>query len=158
MEILWIVLGALCMLLGLIGCILPVLPGPPISFIGLLLLQLRDEPVFTSRFLVIWALIAIGVTVLDYVVPVYGTKKMGGSKKGVWGSMIGLLLGLFLFPPIGIIVGPFVGAIVGEMMSGKQSAEAFRAGLGSFLGFLTGTLLKLIASVMMTYYFVTGLL
>ncbi|MBI9035032.1 MAG: DUF456 domain-containing protein [Bacteroidales bacterium] len=153
MDWLWISIGAILMVVGLIGCILPIIPGPPISFFGLLMMQLTEKYGFSSKFILIWALVATAVTVLDYVVPVWGTKKYGGSKKGVWGSMIGLFLGLLFFPPLGIIIGPFMGAFVGELMAGKQSSDALRSGFGSFLGFLAGTLLKIIASGWMFWAF-----
>ncbi|GAB4314095.1 MAG: DUF456 domain-containing protein [Bacteroidales bacterium] len=153
-DIVIAVIGSVLVLLGIIGCILPVLPGQIISWLALLLLQFSSEPPFTARFLVIWALITAGVTLLDYYVPVWGTKKLGGSKSGVWGATIGLVLGIFFFPPLGLIVGPFAGAVVGELIGGNDSKTAFRAGLGSFVGFLTGTMMKLTISVVMGYYFV----
>ena len=156
MDILWIIISGTLIVVGIIGCILPVIPGPPISYIGLLLLQLKQEPPFTARFLVIWALIAAAVTVLDYFVPVWGTKKFGGSKYGMWGSMTGLIIGLFFFPPFGIIIGPFVGAVVGEMMKGHVFNKALRSGLGSFIGFLAGTIMKLAVSFFMAYYYIVS--
>ena len=157
MEWLLITLGALLIIGGLIGCIIPVLPGPPISYAGLLLLQLTEDAPFSTETLMIWLGVTIFVTVLDYIVPVWGTRKYGGTKKGVWGSIIGLIVGIFFFPPIGIIVGPFAGAIIGEMMAGKNSNDAFRAGFGFFVGLLAGTLLKLIASAWMAFLFFTNI-
>ncbi|KOH45883.1 DUF456 domain-containing protein [Sunxiuqinia dokdonensis] len=154
MDYALIVLGALFMITGILGAILPVLPGPPLSFVGLIFLHLTERYQFSTNFLIIWGVITVVVYLLDYLIPVWGTKKFGGSKRGVWGSIIGLLLGMFLFPPFGIVVGPFLGAVLGELSSGKQSREAFRSGFGSFLGFLVGTLLKLIVSGMMAWYFV----
>ncbi len=153
MDYLLIGIGILCLLLGLLGGILPVLPGPPLSYLALLLLHFTDRYQFSSRFLLIWGVITAVVFVLDYLIPIWGTKKFGGSKQGVWGSMIGLILGLFLLPPIGIIIGPFAGAVIGELIAGKDHSAALRAGLGSFIGFLLGTLLKLIVSGMMIWYF-----
>ncbi len=157
MDYLLIVLGILLMLGGIIGCVLPVLPGPPLSYVGILLLHITTRYQFSTNFLVIWAIITTVVYGLDFVIPVWGTKKFGGSKQGVWGSVIGLCIGFFIFPPFGIIIGPFVGAVIGEITSGKDTRAALKSGFGSFIGFLTGTILKLIASGMMTWYFVKEL-
>ena len=154
MDILWSVISGILLIVGIIGCILPVIPGPAISFSSLLLLQLKSTPPFTSEFLIWFGVIMIIVTALDYIVPAYGTKKLGGSKSGIRGSIVGLVLGIFFFPPIGFIIGPFIGAVVGELMIGKSSNVAFRSGLGSFIGFLTSTLLKLIYSFVVGYYYV----
>lgn len=152
MDILFITIGILFIFLGIIGCILPILPGPPIGYIGLVFLQFTDATPFSTNFMILWAIIALGVTALDYIVPIWGTKKYGGSKYGTWGSMIGLVLGLFV-PPIGIIIGPFVGALVGELILGRSSNEAIRSGKGALMGFLLGTGLKLIVSSIIAFYF-----
>lgn len=158
MDYVLIVLGILFLISGILGAVVPVLPGPPLSYIGLLLLHITERYHFSSRFLILWAVITIVVYLLDYFIPIWGTKKFGGSKRGVWGSIIGLVVGMVFFPPFGIIIGPFLGAVLGELSSGKQSHEAFRSGLGSFLGFLAGTLLKLIVSGMMAWYFVAKII
>lgn len=150
--------GILFLILGILGGVLPVLPGPPLSYVALLLLHFTDKYQFSSKFLIIWAVATIVVYLLDYIIPAWGTKKFGGSKRGVWGSMIGLLIGLFLFPPFGIIIGPFAGAVIGEITGGKDNKTALKAGLGSFIGFLAGTMLKLIVSGMMAWYFVAELI
>jgi uncharacterized protein YqgC (DUF456 family) len=152
-EILLLILGGILSLVGIAGSIFPFIPGPPLNWIALLLLQLTSRHPFTTRFLLTWALITAAVVVLDYVIPIYGTKKFGGTRKGVWGSTIGLLAGMFFFPPFGIIIGPFLGAFIGELAAGKNSGEAFRAGFGSFIGFLAGTLMKLVLSIIMTWHF-----
>ena len=146
MDLVWIIISGTLILVGIIGCIIPGIPGPPISYIGLLLLQLKAIPPFSARFLAIWAVITIGVTALDYIVPAYGTKKFGGSRYGMWGSIIGLVFGIFFFPPFGIIVGAFTGAIIGEMINGKDFNNALRSGFGSFLGFLDGRIIKIAVS------------
>ncbi len=145
--------GIVLILLGLLGGILPILPGPPLSYVGLLLLHFTERYQFSTNFLTVWAVITVVVYALDYIVPAWGTKKFGGSKRGIWGSIIGLVLGIFVFPPLGIIIGPFIGAVVGELTGGKDSGAALKSGFGSFLGFLVGTLLKLITSGFMTWYF-----
>jgi uncharacterized protein YqgC (DUF456 family) len=153
-DILLLVLGIMCMLIGLLGCMLPVLPGPPLSWAGLLLLHFSDYADFSLNFLIFWAAITLLVTVLDYIVPVWGAKKFGGSRSGTWGAAIGMVAGIFIFPPVGLILMPFLGAFIGELLEGKETALAFRAALGTFIGFLLGTGLKLAASLMMTFYFV----
>lgn len=158
MDYFLIGLGILFLILGILGGVLPVLPGPPLSYVALLLLHFTDKYQFSSKFLIIWAVATIVVYLLDYIIPAWGTKKFGGSKRGVWGSMIGLLIGLFLFPPFGIIIGPFAGAVIGEITGGKDNKTALKAGLGSFIGFLAGTMLKLIVSGMMVWYFVAELI
>jgi uncharacterized protein YqgC (DUF456 family) len=153
MDYFLIIVGILFALTGILGCFLPFLPGPPLNYIALLLLHFTSIHQFTTKFLVIWAIIAAVVVLLDYLIPVWGTKKFGGSKQGVWGSVIGLVAGLFIFPPFGIIIFPFAGAVVGELIAGKDTGSALKAGFGSFIGFLTGTILKLIVSGLMTWYF-----
>ena len=152
------VLAGIMMVVGILGCLLPVLPGPPLSFAGLLVLHFSRFADFSSTFLITWGCVTIVVTILDYVVPIWGTKKFGGSKSGMWGAGIGLVAGIFFLPPIGIIVGPFAGAVIGEALTGKNTSSALRAGLGSFLGFLAGVGIKLAASVIMTYYYVKELI
>jgi uncharacterized protein len=155
MDTLWIILGIVLMLAAIAGCILPFLPGPPLAVGALLIQQLREVAPFSTQFLIWWAIIAAVVTLLDYVIPVYGTKRFGGTKYGVWGSTIGLVAGLFI-PPLGLIIGPFVGAFIGEMLASSNSRVALRAALGSFIGFLLGTLLKLVVCVVMGWYLVVS--
>jgi hypothetical protein len=153
MDLLWIIIAGLFMVAGIAGCLIPLLPGPPISFIGLLILQLMEKPPFTNKFLAIWAIIVILITVLDYVVPIYGTKRFGGTRYGQWGCAIGLIAG-FWFGPAGIIAGPFIGALLGELLTNKNTDHALKAAFGSFIGFLMGTVIKLIASMGMLYYYI----
>jgi uncharacterized protein len=148
-----LILGILLMISGIIGCLVPVLPGPPLSFIGLILLHLSRFGHFTNPALITFFVIAVVVTLLDYIVPVWGTKRFGGSKYGTRGATVGLIIGLFL-GPMGIIIGPLVGAFIGEMIFKDDIGYAFKAGFGSLLGFLTGIGLKLAASLIMTFYFV----
>ena len=153
MDYILIGLGIIFMISGILGGVIPVLPGPPLSYIGLLLLHFTEQYQFSSKFLIIWAIVTVVVYALDYAIPVFGTKKFGGSKRGIWGSMIGLVIGLFFFPPFGIIIGPFAGAVIGELSAGKDSGAALKSGFGSFVGFLLGTLMKLITSGLMAWHF-----
>lgn len=162
MDILLLILGIILIVLGLAGCILPVIPGPPVSFAGLLLLRFTQY-VDVSRveqfdkILWITAFAALIVTILDYIVPVWGTKKFGGSRSGTIGAAVGLVIGLF-FAPLGLILGPFLGAVAGELIAGKDQSSSLRAGFGSLLGFLTGVVMKLIVSGVITYYFILELI
>lgn len=157
MDIFLVVLGICFLILGLLGCVLPMLPGPPLAYVALLLLQATDFADFSLQFVLIMGLLAVLVTILDYFVPIWGTKKWGGTKAGIWGSIVGLLIGL-LFPPVGIIVGPFLGAVAGELIAGRNSDDALRAGWGAFVGFLLGTGIKLILCFVYGYYFVKELI
>ena len=141
------------MLVGIAGCVLPLLPGPPLSFLALLIQQFNSPNPFTTKFLITWAVITVIVTLLDYLIPVYGTKKFGGSKYGVWGCTIGLFVGLFI-GPWGIILGPFIGAFIGEIIANNNSSTALKSAFGSFIGFVFGTLLKLVAFFVMGWYLV----
>lgn len=155
MDYVWIISGGVLLLAGMIGCFLPVLPGPPLAYFGLLIQQLKSSSPFSTKFLIVFLLITIGITLLDYIIPVYGTKKFGGSKYGVWGSTLGLLIGLF-FGPLGIIAGPFIGALIGELLATSDPAQALKAATGSFIGFLAGTFLKLMVCVAMGWYWINS--
>ncbi|MCK9301598.1 MAG: DUF456 domain-containing protein [Bacteroidales bacterium] len=156
MDIFLYIFGGVLILIGLCGCILPILPGPPISFIGLLLLQLSSKHPFTSKYMWLLAVIVVVVTIIDNVIPIFGTKKLGGTKWGTWGATIGLIIGFF-FAPYGIIIGPFAGAVIGELLYGKDSKVAFKSGIGSLIGFVCGTGLKLMTSGWITYEFFKAL-
>ena len=156
-DILLVILGICFLVGGLAGCILPVMPGPPLSYVALLLLQATGFAGFTVKFLLVTAAVTIVVTVVDYILPAWGTGKWGGSRAGVIGSVIGLLIGLF-FVPLGIIVGPFAGAVVGELIAGRDRDAALRAGFGSFVGFILGSVMKLTVCLIFTYYFIKELI
>lgn len=140
------------MVIGIIGCLVPVLPGPPLSYAGIILLHLSRFGQFSKTVLIVLGIVTIVVTILDYIVPIWGTRKFGGSKYGARGATVGLIVGFFL-GPAGIIVGPLLGAIVGELIFKDDMNYALKAGFGSLLGFLTGVGLKLAASLVMTFYF-----
>ena len=149
MDIFLLVLAGLCMLIGIVGCIVPGLPGVPVAYVGLWIAQATERIDFSWQMFLIWGIVTIVVSVLDYVVPAWGTKHFGGTKWGIWGSTIGVFVGLF-FGAVGVIVCPLIGAILGELMNGKEMKEALRAGWGSFIGLLCGTILKLICCGLMT--------
>lgn len=148
MEHVLLLLGFVLMIVGVLGSFLPVLPGPPISWVGLLLLYLTKAVPMSYTILGITLVIAILVGILDYIIPAKGTKRFGGSKYGIWGTNIGLVVGILAPIPFGFIVGPFVGAFVGELMNDStDSKKAFKAATGSFIGFLASTFMKFLVSM-----------
>jgi len=147
MDILLIVIATLFMLIGIIGSFLPVLPGPFTSWLGLLILHFTDAIPMNWTFLIITLVIALVIWLLDYIIPAMGTKKFGGSKYGMIGTSIGLIIGLLAPIPGGIIIGPFAGAYIGERLNKSDSKIALKAAFGSFLGFLTSTFIKFIVAV-----------
>jgi uncharacterized protein len=156
MEWTWIILGIVLAIVAIFGSILPLLPGPPIAYIGLLLQQLRADKPFSTTFLVIWGVIVAVSLVLDYLIPIWGTKKFGGTRYGVWGCTLGFIAAFWL-GPLGIIIGPLLGAFIGEMIAQNNSTIALRAALGSFIGFLAGSFLKLVLCFLMLYYIITSI-
>lgn len=152
LDIFLIIAGIILLLVAFAGCFLPVLPGPPLAFGALILLHfttITDVP-----YEVLWTMagLALIATILDYIVPVWGTRKFGGSKAGERGSIAGVIVGLFL-GPLGIIIGPFFGALAGELLSGTPGDRAFRSAIGSFIGFLLGVGLKLMVTMVIAFYF-----
>ncbi len=152
MEVIWLSCYFLFAVLGLIGCVVPIIPGPILSFVGLLfLLPTKHAPSWTM--LILFGGAAVVVTVLDYFVSVWGAKKFRASKAGAWGCFIGSIIGLF-FLPVGLIAGPFFGAFLGELLSGRTSEDAARSGLGALVGFLAGTFVKiLLAGAVLAWFF-----
>ena len=153
MELLLVIIAFVLLVAGLLGAVLPVLPGPPLSFFGLLLLRWSDFAEFTFVFLLVWAIIAAAVTIMDYFLPSLLAKQFGGSRAAVIGSFLGLLAGIFFFPPWGLVFGSFIGAFVGELIhSNVNGAKAFKVALGAFLAFIVGSGAKLLVSFMMLFY------
>lgn len=157
MEIFLIICAAIAFLIGLIGCVAPGIPGVPIAYAGMLLAHFSGYAHFSVACLVGWGAATIALTVLDFIVPAWGTRKFGGTRWGVWGSVIGLLAGMFLGLP-GIVLGPFLGAFVFEAVHGAETGTAMRAAFGSFIGLLIGTVAKLICCGVMLYLTIRELL
>ena len=159
MEGLIIILGFLLLLIGLVGSIIPAVPGPPLSYVAVLIISLFTSYQFSDDFLVMWAGIVVAVTALDYWLQVYGVKKFGGKQKAINGTLIGLILGILVPIPFGFIVGPFAGAFIGAYLEEKDDfAKAFAIALGALTGFLSGTILKLAVSIYLAYEFIMVLL
>lgn len=164
MDILLIIVAFVVLILGLIGDVLPGIPGTPVSYLALLIIHWTDKISFSTQFLVVTGLFALAITVLDYVVPVWGTKKFGGTKAGARGSTIGLIISVIVLPLLGIVIGPFgiigllggpfVGAYIAEKKAGNDDTLAWRSAFGSFIGFLTGTLMKIIYTLVVGFFMV----
>lgn len=159
-----IVISILLALLGLVGAVVPGIAGPPFSFFALVALSFVDGINHSLTFMVIMGVVAAFVFALDYWVPVWGTKKLGGSKAGVRGSMIGLVVGIiltFMFPIglfISLLLGPFIGAYIGEKTAGADDSKALKAAFGSFVGFLVGTGLKIIYACICIFFVIKDLI
>lgn len=148
MDYALLLIAFILMIIGIFGSFLPVLPGPPISWVGLLLLYLTKAVPMSYTVLGVTLFVALVVGILDYVIPAKGTKRFGGSKYGIWGTNIGLVVGIFAPIPFGFIIGPFVGAFIGEMFNdSNDSQKAFKAATGSFIGFLASTFIKFVVSM-----------
>jgi uncharacterized protein YqgC (DUF456 family) len=150
-----LILALSLIILGIIGCLAPVLPGPPLSYIGLILLHISRFSDFPKNKLISLAAVVIIVTIIDYLIPIWGTRTFGGSKYGMRGAAVGLIIGFFIGPS-GIILGPFIGAFVGELIFKDDIKYAIKAGFGSLLGFLTGIGLKLATSLYITWIALKG--
>jgi len=153
-----IIIGIILIVVGLIGCFIPGLPGPPLSYAGLLLAHFADS----TPEIMPWALVVFGfftalTLAVDYLLPLWGTKKLGGSKFGIYGAIIGLVAGLF-FAGFGAIPGAFVGAIAGEMFAGKEPIQAVKSGAGIFIGVLVSSVMKFTLSIIITVIFIQNVI
>lgn len=151
METALLVLAFVLALAGLLGSFLPILPGPPVAFAGLALLWFSHHHQPSAELLAKHFFAAAAITLLDYYVPIYGTKRFGGTKAGTRGATIGLVVGLFL-GPLGIIAGPFVGALLAEMIAGTPANRAFRSATGAFMGFIAGVFMKMAYALVVFYH------
>jgi uncharacterized protein len=148
-------LGFILAVAGFLGCLVPLIPGPPLAFASLIILSLakRWEP-FSMTFLAVMAGLVVLVALLDYVIPAVGARRYGASRLGVWGSALGLIVGLLVFPPFGMFLGGMAGAVLGEVLSGRQGGEALRAGWGVFLGSMVSMGFRMSLSAVMLFFYV----
>lgn len=143
MEILLYISSFLLQIIGIAGCVLPMLPGPPLAYAGILLLHFTDNIEIPTGLLIGWLLIIVILQVIDYITPILGSKFSGGSKAGEKGCLVGTILGLFMMP-WGIIIGPFIGTAIGELISGNTIRHALLSAIGALTGFILGSLLKIV--------------
>ncbi|MGD8881535.1 MAG: DUF456 domain-containing protein [Desulfobacterales bacterium] len=159
MDVAIVVIGLILALAGIIGCILPIIPGPIFSFLALILLSwTKNWQVFSLTFLIVMGSLTALLMVLDYIAPALGAKKYGASKSGLWGSVIGMVIGIFFIPPWGMIVGAFVGALIGEILAGKSGKKALRAGWGILIGNVLVIGLKLAFTTVALFYYIKEML
>ena len=158
LDIALIIIGLILAIAGMVGCILPVIPGPILSFSALILLSwTKNWQIFSQAFLIVMGVLTALLMILDYAAPALGAKKYGASKRGMWGSAIGMLVGIFFIPPWGMIVGAFVGALAGELASGKSGRKALRAGWGILVGNVLGVGLKLAFTAVVLFYYIKAM-
>ena len=152
METVIFIIALILLVLGLLGSMIPGLPGPPFSFIGILLIHFFTGIQFSTSFLLTWAVIVILVFLLDYFMQVWGVNKFGGGRKAILGTFLGLFMGS-LIPPVGLLIGPFIGAFIGALLEVQgDNTRALNVAVGSFIGFVIGTILKLVVSSVLLYY------
>lgn len=157
MDIALLLVGFCCMIAGIFGSFLPVLPGPGLSWFGILLLYFTDAVPMNYWILGITLVVTIVISVLDYTIPAQGTKRFGGSSYGIWGTNIGLVVGIFAPVPFGFLIGPFVGAFIGELIyNSKDHKRALKAATGSFIGFLVSSFMKFVICMIFLGLFIAS--
>lgn len=152
-------ISLLIMIAGLVGIIVPVIPSTPLIWGGAFLYAIFTEfEEITWKILIVFAFLTVFTLVADFIANMYGAKKFGASTWGVIGSTVGMIVGAITTGIIGLVLGAFLGAIISELILGKHYKDAFNAGVGSFLGFLGGSLIKLIIGFVMIGYFIWAIL
>jgi len=153
------IVGFLVAIFGIVGCILPAIPGPLVSYLSLIIISfVMDWDVFSISFLIVMAALAALVMFLDYILPAGGARRYGASRWGVTGSVVGMVIGFFFFPPFGVFAGAFIGAIIGEILARKRGKDAVRAGWGVFMGVMLGLGVKLAYSATCLFFYIKAVL
>ena len=152
-----IIFGTILIVLGIVGSILPAVPGPVLGYIGLIFLFFAKSGAVSVLVLVLFGITMLLLVLLDYLAPILGAKFSGASKKGLVGSIVGSLVGLLLLPPLGVFIGALVGAYLGEVADGKKSEQAFKAGIGTLFGSLAVIVLQTLFALSIAIYFIVKL-
>ena len=153
MDIIFLITGLLLCLIGIVGSFLPIIPGPVTSWLGILLLNLTSAVEFNLNFVLITFTVAVSVGILDYIIPILGVKKLGGSRSGQIGTTVGLIVALVILGPIGIIIGPFMGALLGEISTKKSFQNSLKPAFGSFIGVIAGSIIKFLISLSFLFFY-----
>jgi len=156
MDNLIIVVAGIFLIAGLIGCVVSKLPGTPLCYLGIMILNFSSISEHSVHFFVRWGLVIIAIQGLDYLIPHWGKRKFGGSKKGVWGSLLGMLAGIY-FGVWGIVIGAITGALVGELLAGKESNLAIHKAASSFAFFILGTISQIIVAGILIFHYIDDL-
>ncbi|MFP4369844.1 MAG: DUF456 domain-containing protein [Candidatus Kapaibacterium sp.] len=157
MDLFFLILGGILIITGIIGCFLPVVPGPFLSWLGMLAMELTSYSPFELSTIIWFLFFTIIVSLADNFIPVITTRYGGGSKWGTRGSIAGLIIGIFAFPPFGVLLGPFLGAIGGEILAGKDLNQSLKSGFAAFLGVIGGIVIRLILSITVAVVFIKEL-
>lgn len=159
MHTLVIIVVILLLLAGLAGTVVPLLPGIPLMFLGIAAYGWYDNfQTIDARYLIILAVLTLLSVFMDYLSTTLGAKYFGSTKIGTWGSLIGTMVGLFFFPPIGIIAGPFIGAIIGETIAGKEFHHALKIATGTVAGLFTGIIFNVALALGIFFSFIIKLI
>lgn len=153
MDLLLLIVSLFLCLIGIVGSFLPIIPGPFTSWLGILLLNLTSAVEFNLNFVLITFTVAVSVGILDYIIPILGVKKLGGSRSGQIGTTVGLIVALIILGPIGIIIGPFMGALLGEMSTNKSIQDSLKPAFGSFIGVIAGSVIKFLISLSFLFFY-----
>jgi len=155
MDILFIVIAVILLCLGVTGSLIPGIPGPPFAYASILILHLFTDYNSSKEFLIIWGIVVVVVSFADNWMQLYGVKKFGGSKKALIGSILGLFGGIVMPIPFGFVIGPLLGAFIGALLENENEiGKAAKIAVGSFIGLLTGTILKLGVSFYLVFIFI----
>lgn len=157
-----ITISIILLIIGLVSCVLPPLPGPPIAYIALLIAYFGLDKVdaIPQWLLITYGVLTLIIGILDNFIPIWGTQKFGGTKAGIRGSFIGIVVGIFFSPfgGISLIICPFLGAIIAELIDGQSMEIAIKSGIGSFIGFLLTSGIKIILVLFMCFHFVKAII
>ena len=158
MDIFLIILAFIVAILGVTGSLLPVLPGPPLSFAAILLAKLSSMSVLSTKLIWIMFFTALAITIFDFISPSIITKKFGGSSLAAKLSLVGMIIGTFFFPPFGMIIGPFLGAFIGEFIYNRKASNALKIAFLSFIAFLVNTGIKFFYALISIFIIIKGLI
>jgi uncharacterized protein YqgC (DUF456 family) len=156
-EIILIIIGSLLLILGFIGCVVPAIPGPVLSYLALIIISIPTRfTLYHPGLLIGLGTAAVLSQILDNIFPALASKKAGAGKAGIWGSIVGMIAGTILFPPFGVFIGAFTGAYVAELIFNRENDNPFKAAMGVFSGTLMGIFFKLSVSGVITFFFIRG--